>query len=187
MTCRFAPLLLATALLAAPALALAQDARPDALPAWDQLTPAQRKLLIAPMRDRWNREPERRPQMLEFAKRWQSMPPPQRDRAPQARGVLLQDPTRRASQCRALRAGVGDSRLRARGLRAGLTGRPLRRGARGIEFRPKTWRRWRDFSAGHRGGAVVAPAHAPEALLELLEQPFHVAPVRSARRHCDAA
>ena len=81
MTRRFTPLLLDTVLLAAPALALAQDARPDALPAWDQLTPAQRDLLIAPMRDRWNREPERRPQMLEFAKRWQSMPPPQRDRA----------------------------------------------------------------------------------------------------------
>ena len=81
MTRRIAALLLATAALTAPALALAQDAKPDALPAWDQLTPAQRELLIAPVRDRWNREPERRPQFLEFAKRWQSMPPPQRDRA----------------------------------------------------------------------------------------------------------
>lgn len=81
MTRRFAILLLAASALTAPILALAQDAKPDTLPAWDQLTPAQRELLIAPVRDRWNREPERRPQLLEFAKRWQSMPPPQRDRA----------------------------------------------------------------------------------------------------------
>lgn len=81
MTRRFAILLLAASALTAPTLALAQDAKPDTLPAWDQLTPAQRELLIAPVRDRWNREPERRPQLLEFAKRWQSMPPPQRDRA----------------------------------------------------------------------------------------------------------
>ena len=65
-------------LLACTAPAYAQQ---PPLPEWDQLTPAQRETLIAPMRDRWNREPERRPQMLEFAKRWQSMPPPQRDRA----------------------------------------------------------------------------------------------------------
>ena len=81
MTRRFAILLLAASALTAPTLALAQDAKPDTLPAWDQLTPAQRELLIAPVRDRWNSEPERRPQLLEFAKRWQSMPPPQRDRA----------------------------------------------------------------------------------------------------------
>jgi len=81
MTRRFAILLLGASALTAPTLALAQDAKPDTLPAWDQLTPAQRELLIAPVRDRWNREPERRPQLLEFAKRWQSMPPPQRDRA----------------------------------------------------------------------------------------------------------
>ena len=38
-----------------PALALAQ-AQPAAapLPAWEQLTPAQRNALVAPLRERWN-------------------------------------------------------------------------------------------------------------------------------------
>ena len=51
------------------------------LPAWDQLTPAQRELLIAPVRDRWNREPEKRARFMAYAERWKSMPPPQRERA----------------------------------------------------------------------------------------------------------
>ena len=77
-----APLLFLAAFALAPA-AFAQDADASAapLPAWDQLTPAQRDLLIAPVRDRWNREPDKRPQFIEFAKRWQSMPPAQRERA----------------------------------------------------------------------------------------------------------
>lgn len=81
MTRRFAALLLAASALSMPALATAQEAKPAPLPAWEQLTPAQRELLIAPVRDRWNREPERRPQLMEFAKRWQTMPASQRDRA----------------------------------------------------------------------------------------------------------
>jgi predicted Fe-S protein YdhL (DUF1289 family) len=79
-----APLLLLATLALAPAAALAQDAsRPAAtpLPAWDQLTPAQRELLIAPVRDRWNREPEKRERFMAYAERWKSMPPPQRERA----------------------------------------------------------------------------------------------------------
>ena len=76
--------LLALGLLAACTLvpAFAQNAGTQpALPAWDQLTPAQRELLIAPTRDRWNREPERRQQFLDFAQRWQSLPPDQRRNA----------------------------------------------------------------------------------------------------------
>ena len=61
--------------------ALAQEAKADAMPAWDQLTPAQRELLIAPVRDRWNREPEKRERFMEYAKRWKAMPQPQRERA----------------------------------------------------------------------------------------------------------
>lgn len=79
-----APLFLLVALALAPAAALAQDANKPAatpLPAWDQLTPAQRELLIAPVRDRWNREPEKRARFMEYAERWKSMPPPQRERA----------------------------------------------------------------------------------------------------------
>ncbi len=76
-----APLLLLAALALAPTAALAQDAKADALPAWDQLSPAQRDLLIAPVRDRWNREPEKRERFMEYAKRWKAMPQPQRERA----------------------------------------------------------------------------------------------------------
>lgn len=77
----FAPLLLLAMLALAPTTAHAQDAKADAMPAWDQLTPAQRDLLIAPVRDRWNREPEKRERFMEYAKRWKAMPQPQRERA----------------------------------------------------------------------------------------------------------
>ena len=77
----FAPLLLLASLALAPTTALAQEAKADAMPAWDQLTPAQRELLIAPVRDRWNREPEKRERFMEYAKRWKAMPQPQRERA----------------------------------------------------------------------------------------------------------
>lgn len=77
----FAPLLLLASLALAPTTALAQEVKADAMPAWDQLTPAQRELLIAPVRDRWNREPEKRERFMEYAKRWKAMPQPQRERA----------------------------------------------------------------------------------------------------------
>ena len=77
----FAPLLLLASLALAPTTARAQEAKADAMPAWDQLTPAQRELLIAPVRDRWNREPEKRERFMEYAKRWKAMPQPQRERA----------------------------------------------------------------------------------------------------------
>lgn len=51
------------------------------LPAWDQLTPAQREQLVAPVRDRWNAEPAQRPRMLLHAQRWQNLSPDQRQRA----------------------------------------------------------------------------------------------------------
>ncbi|WP_028840364.1 DUF3106 domain-containing protein [Thermomonas fusca] len=77
----FAPLLLLATLALAPTTVLAQEAKADAMPAWDQLTPAQRELLIAPVRDRWNREPEKRERFMAYAERWKSMPQPQRERA----------------------------------------------------------------------------------------------------------
>jgi hypothetical protein len=60
--------------------ALAQTS-PAPLPTWDKLTPQQREALIAPVRDRWNREPEDRARMLERAQRWQAMTPEQRAQA----------------------------------------------------------------------------------------------------------
>ena len=67
----------------APLLAMAQTATPAAaaLPEWDQLSPAQREALVAPLRERWNREPAERARMLERAQRWQAMPAGQRERA----------------------------------------------------------------------------------------------------------
>ena len=74
------PVLLVLAML--PAAAIAQQAHADdPLPAWDQLTPAQRELLVAPVRERWNRAPQERRRMLQRAERWQTLSPQQRGRA----------------------------------------------------------------------------------------------------------
>ncbi len=71
------PLALAIALPAA-----AQSATGDAqLPAWEQLTDAQREALIAPIRQRWNDHPDKRGHMLAHAERWRDMGPEQRERA----------------------------------------------------------------------------------------------------------
>ncbi len=72
-------LLLGMLLLAGQALAQSQPAAP--LPDWDKLTPQQREALIAPVRERWNGEPEERARMLDRAQRWKSMTPEQRGRA----------------------------------------------------------------------------------------------------------
>nr|WP_295377806.1 DUF3106 domain-containing protein [Pseudoxanthomonas sp.] len=63
--------------------ALAQQAAPAPapLPEWDKLTPQQREILIAPLRDRWNSDPASRPRMLEHGRRWQQMTPEQRSQA----------------------------------------------------------------------------------------------------------
>lgn len=53
---------------------------PASLPAWEQLTPAQRDLVIAPIRDRWNSDPDARARMFGHAQRWQQLTPDQRAR-----------------------------------------------------------------------------------------------------------
>lgn len=50
-------------------------------PAWEQLGAAERDLLTAPIRERWNSNPEERARMLAHARRWQAMTPEQRQRA----------------------------------------------------------------------------------------------------------
>ena len=69
------------ALLLAALPVLAVQPTPATLPAWEQLTPAQREQLIAPIRERWNSEPEQRQRMLDRAQRWKQMTPEQRERA----------------------------------------------------------------------------------------------------------
>jgi len=73
-----------------------------AMPAWEQLTQAQRDAIIAPLRARWNDNPEKRGRMYKHAQRWQDMTPEQRERA--HRGMKRwkhMDPEQRA-QARAL-------------------------------------------------------------------------------------
>lgn len=84
---------LAAALLAAAGTACAQQKAPGApaavaapaaqaaLPAWEQLTDAQRELLVAPLRERWNASPGDRARMYRHAERWRAMTPEQRVRA----------------------------------------------------------------------------------------------------------
>lgn len=71
---------LAIALL--PALAFAQASpTTTSYPEWDKLTPAQREALVAPLRERWNANPDERARMIQRADRWKAMPRDQRDRA----------------------------------------------------------------------------------------------------------
>ena len=103
-----AAVLLALALCATSAAAGAQDSatrHPPAssaqsahasLPGWEQLTPAQRDLLIAPLRERWNANPGERARMYGHAERWRSMTPEQRARARRGLGHWEHmDPARR--------------------------------------------------------------------------------------------
>jgi len=84
---RFRPLILAALLscawpaLAASPVANAASSDAPAMPAWEQLSAAQRDVLIAPIRERWNGNPGERPRMYDHARRWQTMTPEQRKRA----------------------------------------------------------------------------------------------------------
>jgi len=77
--------LLSLMLAAAPMLAAnaqqATPANPATMPTWDQLSSSQRELLIAPIRERWERNPAERARIFERAQRWRSMTPEQRQQA----------------------------------------------------------------------------------------------------------
>ncbi|HEV8694567.1 MAG TPA: DUF3106 domain-containing protein [Lysobacter sp.] len=66
-------------LSAAPAFAQ-QATSARTLPAWEQLSAAERDALTAPVRERWNAQPAERARMLERAHRWQTMTPQQRQK-----------------------------------------------------------------------------------------------------------
>lgn len=74
-------LVLVLLLCAAPAFARQEAAQPVTHPAWEQLGTAERELLTAPIRERWNSHPQHRAHMLEHARRWQTMTPEQRQSA----------------------------------------------------------------------------------------------------------
>lgn len=50
-------------------------------PAWEQLSVAEREMLIAPVRERWNSNPQSRARLMDHAQRWQTMTPEQRRKA----------------------------------------------------------------------------------------------------------
>jgi len=101
---RFRPLLvlpLLSCLLAAGA-ASAQSAG-TAPPAWDQLLPAQRDQLLAPVRDRWqNADADERRKMLEHARRWQAMTPAERETARHGMHSWKRLPPEQREEARAL-------------------------------------------------------------------------------------
>ena len=86
----FTPVLALSLLCSAPAFAqlapaaVAKQAASSparSYPAWEQLSAAEREMLVAPVRERWNSNPEARARMMEHAQRWQTMTPEQRQRA----------------------------------------------------------------------------------------------------------
>lgn len=92
--------LMPCAAMASPPQSSSEASTP--MPAWEQLTQAQRDALIAPLRARWNDNPDRRARMYRHAQRWLDMTPEQRERA--HRGMKRwkhMDPEQRA-QARAL-------------------------------------------------------------------------------------
>lgn len=85
----FIPVLALSLLCSAPAFAQnapAASAKPAmaaptrSYPAWEQLSVAEREMLLAPVRERWNSNPDARARMMEHAQRWQTMTPEQRQR-----------------------------------------------------------------------------------------------------------
>lgn len=73
--------LLCTAPLFAQTPTPASTAPARSYPAWEQLSVAEREMLLAPVRERWNGNPDARAKMMEHAQRWQTMTPAQRQRA----------------------------------------------------------------------------------------------------------
>jgi hypothetical protein len=95
--------LIVLCLALAPLAAFAQSTASDALPAWDQLTPQQRDLLLAPVRERWNNSPPaKRQHMLDHAQRWQAMTPEQRKHARHGMKRWRDMPPEKREQARAL-------------------------------------------------------------------------------------
>jgi hypothetical protein len=72
---------IASARPSTPQHAPAPQAEARSLPSWDRLTPAQRELLLAPLRERWDANPGDRARMYDHATRWRQMTPEQRERA----------------------------------------------------------------------------------------------------------
>ena len=69
------------ALAATPVFAAEPPSMQATMPAWEQLSPSQRDVVIAMVRDRWNSHPEGRARFFAHAQRWRQMTPEQRAHA----------------------------------------------------------------------------------------------------------
>lgn len=72
------------------------------MPAWEQLSPVQRDVLVAPIRQRWDSNPDQRARFYQHAQRWQQMTPEQRARAHDGMRRWEQMPPEKREQMRAL-------------------------------------------------------------------------------------
>lgn len=72
-------------LVLAAAMSFTASAFAQSLPAWDQLTQAQRDTLSASVKQRWDSNPDHRAKMLEHAQKWAAMTPDQRKAAMEGR------------------------------------------------------------------------------------------------------
>lgn len=71
-------------------------------PAWEQLSTAEREMLVAPVRERWNSDPEARARMMQHAQRWQTATPEQRRRMHRGMGRWDHMSPEQRAQARAL-------------------------------------------------------------------------------------
>ncbi len=67
-------------------LLITGNALAQSMPAWEQLSPTQRDLLVAPIRERWNSNPDARGRMFQHAQRWRQLSPEQREEAHKGQG-----------------------------------------------------------------------------------------------------
>lgn len=105
------PLLLLLNALALTPPCLAQQVHPsphreqtaeETLPQWEALSNEQRALLIAPLRERWNANPQARQRMWRHAQRWHELAPHERRRAQRGAHRLEHLNPREREQMRAL-------------------------------------------------------------------------------------
>ncbi len=78
------------------------NALAQSMPAWEQLSPAQRDLLVAPIRERWDSNPDARGRMFQHAQRWRQLSPMQRDKAHEGQGRWEAMPSDQRRTMRAL-------------------------------------------------------------------------------------
>ena len=83
-------------------LSFSASAFAQSMPAWDQLSAAQRDALTASVKERWNNNPEHRAKMMEHAQKWASMTPDQRKAAMQGRKKFRQMSPERRDAMRAV-------------------------------------------------------------------------------------